>query len=198
MASRIWHSLGWRRRLLLLALPVVLAGAGLLVVILFFPSPSAPAATAPPAPNSQAADALPGTGGLLVEVTGAVARPGLYRVAKGERVYAAIAAAGGFTADADSDRLPALAARLRDGQQIRVPSRRTPAGGRTTRTASRVSLNSASAEELAAVPGFTAELAAAAVRYRSEYGGFRSTRELVTVLEMSEADYQLARRYLTT
>ena len=38
---------------------------------------------------------------------------------------------------------------------------------------------------------------AAAVRYRQEYGGFSSTRELVTVLGMGEADYLVARRYLT-
>ena len=60
-----------------------------------------------------------------------------------------------------------------------------------------MSLNSASADELAALPGFSSELATAAVRYRTDYGGFASTRELVTVLGMSEADYLLARRYVT-
>lgn len=202
MGPRLWLRPGWRR-LVLLVLPVVLAAAGLVALIIYSHSPSAPAATVPPAPNARStpggaeADALPAAGGLLVEVTGAVAHPGLYRVAKGERVQAAIAAAGGFTSEADPDRLPALAARLRDGQQVKVPSRRSPtAGGRAMRAGS-TSLNSASAEQLAAVPGFTADLAAAVIRYRTEYGGFASTRELVTVLGMSAADYQVARRYLT-
>jgi competence protein ComEA len=152
------------------------------------------------APDTAAADALPASGGLLVSVTGAVANPGLYRIPKGERASAAIAAAGGMTPDADPNRMPNLAARLKDGQEVKVPARtgaaRTPAGRGTTRSAA-VSLNAGTADELAAVPGFTSDLAAAAVRYRQDYGGFSTTRELVTVLGMGEADYLVARRYLT-
>src|SRR5205807_1998616 len=70
------------------------------------------------------------------------------------------------------------------------------AAGTGQRSVSTVSLNSASADQLAAIPGFSAELAAAAVAYRTQYGGFASTRELVTVLQMSDADYQLAKRYV--
>jgi competence protein ComEA len=137
----------------------------------------------------------------MVSVSGAVAHPGLYRLAKGERVYAAIAAAGGMTDDADRNRTPNLAARLRDGQEVKVPIRGS-AGGRASSSSAGsrlagVSLNHATADELAAVPGFTSDLAAAAVRYRQQYGGFSTTRELVTVLGMGEADYLTARRYLT-
>jgi competence protein ComEA len=184
----------------LLALPLVIS-AGVLAAVLAFPSsPQAPAARVPPAPSggaadTAAADALPASGGLLVSVTGAVTNPGLYRVAKGERTSAAIAAAGGLTGDADPNRLPNLAARLKDGQEVKVPTRTAPARGSSRTTG--VSLNVATADELAAVPGFTADLAAAAVRYRQDYGGFSSTRELVTVLGMGEADYLIARRYLT-
>jgi competence protein ComEA len=203
MASRIWFLPGWWR-LVLLALPLVIAAGVLAAVLAFPPSPQAPAARVPPAPSEGAADtaatdALPASGGLLVSVTGAVTNPGLYRVAKGERASAAIAAAGGLTGDADPDRLPNLAARLKDGQEIKVPTRTGPArrGTGTTSGNARVSLNSATADELAAVPGFTADLAAAAIRYRQDYGGFSSTRELVAVLGMGEADYLAARRYLT-
>jgi competence protein ComEA len=199
MASRIWLLPGWKR-LVLLALPPVVS-AGVLAAAFVFPLPfQAPAAREPPAPNPDrggaAADALPESPGLLVSVTGAVARPGLYRLAKGERAAAALAAAGGLTSEADPNRLPNLAQRLRDGQEIKVPSRTSPAGSSSTRAAV-VSLNSATVDELAAVPGFTQDLAAAAVRYRQEYGGFSSTRELVTVLGMGEADYLVARHYLT-
>lgn len=200
MASRIWLLPGWSR-LVLLALPLVVSAGVLGAVFVFPPSPQVPAARGPSAPTGgagdpAAVDALPSTGGLLVSVTGAVANPGLYRVAKGERASAAIAAAGGLTPEADPNRIPNLAARLKDGQEIKVPTRTTTARGTTTRRAA-VSLNSATADELAAIPGFTSDLAAAAVRYRQEYGGFSSTRELVTVLGMGEADYLTARRYLT-
>jgi competence protein ComEA len=205
MASRIWLLPGWRR-LVLLATPPVLAVGVLAAVLIFPPSPQAPAARVPPAPNhaagtaadaggANAADALPSSGGLLVSVTGAVAHPGLYRVAKGERAFAAIAAAGGLTSEADPNRLPNLAARLKDGQEVKVPAKQAP--GRGSSSTTRVSLNAATAAELAAAPGFTPDLAAAAVRYRQDFGGFTSTRELVTVLGMGDADYQLARQHVT-
>jgi competence protein ComEA len=149
-----------------------------------------------PAPPPAAADAgleMPPPVGLLVEVTGAVLHPGLYRLPRGERVDAAIAAAGGITVLADPNRLPDLAARVRDGQQVRVPFAKGPASSVTAR----VNLNQATQDELLSVPGFSPDLAAAAVRQRELFGGFTSTRDLVTVLGMSEADYLLARKYLT-
>src|SRR5262252_522697 len=216
MAARLLSSLislsSFRpSRLLLvgLATPVAVALAALAAIAVFpAASPSSNAAPLPAVPDPENANTaqLPPAGGLLVEVTGAVAHPGLYKVAKGERVSAAIAAAGGFTRDADPDRLPNMAARLKDGEQVKVPS--VPVPGRastTTRPGARtsasrvitVSLNLATAEQLAAVPGFTPDLAAAVIQYRTEYGGFATTRELVDVLSMSEADYIRARKYLT-
>ena len=115
-------------------------------------------------------------------------------VAKGERASAAIAAAGGLTGDADPNRMPNLAARLKDGQEVKVPAKQAP--GRGSSRTTRVSLNSATAAELAAVPGFTPDLAAAAIRYRQDFGGFSSTRELVTALGMGDADYKLARPHV--
>lgn len=183
-------------RLLILALPVGLAVVGLGAYVLFVPHQAAQFAAAGGGPALQQ-PAPPPVGGLLIEVTGAVAHPGLYRLEKGQRVQDAIAAAGGFTSEADPNRLPALAARLRDGLQVKVPALTSPArsSSNSTRVAA-VDLNSATADELANVPGFTAELAAACVRYRQGYGGFSTTRELVDVLGMSEADYIIARKYL--
>jgi competence protein ComEA len=178
--------------------------AAVLVGVLVYAAPAGrPTGPPPPPPpaggNARAGTSLPPPSGLLVDVSGAVAHPGVYRVAKGERAAAAIAAAGGLTSDADPTRLPNMAARLKDGQQLKVPTRTTPArssGSGTPRVAP-VSLNTATAEQLASIPGFTSDLAAAVIQYRTEFGGFVTTRELVDVLEMSEADYQLARKYVT-
>jgi competence protein ComEA len=177
-------------RLLLFAVPPALAAAVLLSVWLFTPI----AAPAVPQQAVQGA-AMPPPAGVLIHVTGAVAHPGLYRVHRGDRAYAAIAAAGGLTPDADPERLPDLATPLRDGQQVRVPVRRDTAGATGSRGA-RISLNQAAADQLAAVPGFTSDLVAAVLEYRSAYGGFQNTRELVTVLGMSEAAYGQARSYV--
>jgi competence protein ComEA len=195
--------------------PPALAVAVLAAVLLFAPTASPTVAAAPglgaeavvaagvPA-DAEAAGGLPPAGGLLVEVTGAVAHPGLYRMAKGERVLAAITAAGGLASDADPNRLPDMAARLKDGQQVKVPglgtssrtSTRTSTAASGSSHAPAVSLNAATADQLAIIPGFTPDLANAVIGYRTQFGGFASTRELVDVLNMSEADYLLARPYV--
>jgi competence protein ComEA len=181
---------GWKS-ILALGLPIFI-GLGVLVGAYFYSSASGAAAVLP-APGGVGLE-LPPPAGLLVDVVGAVARPGLYRVPRGDRVYDAIAAAGGLSADADPTRLPNLAGRLTDGEQVKVPFVSGATGGTV---GTRTNLNSATADELALVPGFTEAFAQEVVDYRANYGGFQSTTELVEILGMSESDYIIARRYLT-
>ena len=176
----------------MLGLPVLLGIGGVVGAYLY--SSSAPAATPHHATPANPGLTLPLPAGLLVDVVGAVARPGLYRMPRGDRVYDAIAAAGGLTPEADPTRLPNLAGRLKDGEQIKVPFVKGASGGTV---AVRTSLNSATVDELAVLPGFTEALAQEVVDYRTNFGGFQSTRELVDILGMSEADYVIARRYVT-
>lgn len=182
----------WRRRLALLA-PLVI-GAGILAGALTLGIWAAPAAAiAPPSPTLNPEVAVPAVPGLLVHVSGAVAHPGLYRLNRGERVTAAIAAAGGVTAGADPQRTPDLAARLRDGQQVKVPFLK---GSGATGSSPKADLNTATAEELATVPGFTSDLALEVVQFRETYGPFTSTKELVTALGMSQTAYLLAKSHV--
>ncbi|HKV87856.1 MAG TPA: helix-hairpin-helix domain-containing protein [Candidatus Dormibacteraeota bacterium] len=180
---------GWKR-LVLFGAPLVLGAAAVVGAHIY-------AAAAPPAqtqnlPANPALDIPPATG-LLVDVSGAVERPGLYRLPRGDRVYDAIAAAGGLSADADMSKLPNLAGRLKDGEQVKVGFARTTSGTVIVRT----NLNTATLEELETVPGFTPAFAQDCIDYRTNYGGFQNTRELVEILGMSEAEYVIARRYLT-
>ena len=179
------------RRLLLLAMPLVL-GLGALAGVYAYAQSTKPSSAAP-LPVIQNL-AVPAPAGLLVDVIGAVNNPGLYRMKRGDRVYDAIAAAGGLSAYADPTRLPDLAGRLKDGEQIKVPfARSTPGSLVITRT----NLNTATVEELEMVPGFTSALAIEVIDYRTNFGGFQNIRELVEVLGMSEAAFTIARRYLT-
>lgn len=182
---------GWTR-LVLFAAPVVVALAALAGAYAYRSSASA-AVAPPPVQQATAALEVPPPSGLLVYVSGAVEHPGLYRLRRGDRVFAAIAAAGGLAHDADRSRLPNLAGRLRDGEQIKVPFARTSTGTVFTRT----NLNTATLEELEAVPGFTEGLAQEVIDYRTNFGGFQSIRELVEFLGMSEADFVIARHHLT-
>lgn len=178
--------------MLALGLPILVAIGGVIGAH-FYSLSGAGAASRLPAPVAPTLE-LPPPSGLLVHVVGAVVRPGLYRLPRGDRVYDAIAAAGGMTRYADSTRLPNLAGRLKDGEQIKVPLIKGAPGGTVV---NRTSLNIATADELALVPGFTEAFAQEVVDYRTNFGGFQSTTELVDILGMSESDFIIARRYLT-
>src|SRR3989440_10589833 len=190
MPFRLRFIHGWKRFLLVLA-PIALAIALLVGPSAFRWAGGGAAAPSPPANNP--ALEVPSQPGLLVHVVGAVENPGLYRLPRGDRVFDAIAAAGGFSPDADTSRLPNLAGRLKDGEQVKVPFAKTSSGTVVVRT----NLNQATLEELEGVPGFTASFAKVSIDYRTNFGGFQNTRELVDILGMSESDYLVARRYLT-
>src|SRR5712664_4586683 len=185
---------GWKP-LLAISLPLLL-GIGAVAGAYAFTSATTKAGqttTATAAAAAANAD-VPAPAGLLVHVVGAVEHPGLYRMKRGDRVYDAIAAAGGLSVEADITRLPNLAGRLKDGEQVKVPFAKGTTG---TTVIVRANLNSATLDELEVVPGFTSAFAQNVIDYRTNFGGFQNTRELVEILGMSEADFVVARRYLT-
>jgi len=155
-----------------------------------------PAGAATSARPGAAASALdPGQPAMaLVFVSGAVARPGLYHLSAGARIADAIAAAGGITADADPSRLPNLAARIHDGHQVNVPFRRSIGGTRST--LDKVDVNSATLDELRAVPGMPLGLAEAIVSYRELFGPFRSLSDMRQMLGLTGPTVTGLRPYL--
>jgi competence protein ComEA len=133
----------------------------------------------PPTPLVRpVAAASAATGGVVVDVVGAVRRPGLYRMRSGARVADAVTRAGGTTRRADLEQIN-LAAPLADGQQVVVP-RRGAAGtvGSGTTPATPVHLSTATVEELDALPGIGPVTAQKIVAYRQQHGGFHSLEEL--------------------
>jgi competence protein ComEA len=168
-----------RRRALVVAVVVVLALAVAGRTLLRprqpagVPPPVRVAATKPPAEATR----------LYVDVVGAVRHPGLYRVRAGARVAEAVARAGGPTSKAQLE-LVNLAARLADGEQVVVPRRGgvAPAvAGAAAAPSGPVHLNSATLEQLDALPGVGPVTAQKILDYRQQHGGFGSVDELDAV-----------------
>jgi competence protein ComEA len=138
-------------------------------------APIVPAAA--PAPGSAARSPGSSPPALVVDVAGAVRRPGLVRLPKGARVADAVARAGGLTRRAERSGVN-LAALVSDGEQVLVPERGaavTAAGaGGTAGAAGPVSLNSATAEQLDTLPGIGPVTAQKIVSYREQHGSFTS------------------------
>lgn len=134
---------------------------------------TAPLRVAPIVPT--AARAAPSSTLLVVDVAGAVRRPGLVRLAKGARVSDAVARAGGMTARAERDAVN-LAAPVSDGQQVLVPARGAAgsASAGSAASAGPVSLSTATAEQLDTLPGIGPVTAQKIVDYRAQHGSFSS------------------------
>ncbi len=148
---------------------------------------------------------------MVVYVTGAVKRPGLYQLRAGDRYAAAVELAGGLGAAADSAGVN-LAQRASDGDEIDVPSVGERAGSSTTRRAgphhrgrrrsatpppgASIDVNAAAEAELAGVPGIGRAVAGRIVELRRREGNFTSLDELLDVAGMTASRLERARPYL--
>jgi competence protein ComEA len=156
---------------------------------------SQPAAEDPldPFASVSGSAAAPAAESVIVDVEGAVVRPGVFELPLGSRVADAVRAAGGYSQQADLAAAATqvnLAATLRDGQQILVPLIGVASGGSGGGAdGGLVNLNTATEEELDALPGIGPVTVQKIVAARSEQP-FTTLDELVTrkVLTASQLD----------
>jgi competence protein ComEA len=164
------------------------------VAVWFLRPPAPPVETTLPFASSTAATS-PTTAEptvMLVHVAGAVRAPGVIELQSGSRVVDAIDAAGGAVSEADLARLN-LASPVTDGQQVYVPrageivpvDAPSPAG--VDPASSRVNLNTATADDLDALPGIGPATAQAILDWRVENGAFTTVDDLLEVRGIGEA-----------
>lgn len=135
---------------------------------------------------------------VYVDVDGAVASPGVYRLKEGARVSQAIDAAGGLTAEADVTGLN-RASKVTDGQKIYVPTvgeqqaAATAGGADGTAAVSGagassglVNINTASAAELQTLSGIGPSMAQSIIDERTQNGAFASVDDLMRVSGIGE------------
>ncbi|HEM5989785.1 TPA: helix-hairpin-helix domain-containing protein [Streptococcus suis] len=144
---------------------------------------------------------------LVVDVKGAVAKPGLYTLEADARVNDAVEAAGGLTSQADPKSVN-LAQKLSDEAVVYVASKDENISVVTSTTASsamsseekstsQVNLNTATEADLQTISGIGAKRAADIIAYREANGGFKSVDDLNNVSGIGDKTMESIRPYVT-
>ena len=159
---------------------------------------------------------------IILDIGGAVAKPGVYWIYEGARLDELVVLAGGLLPTADRDRIN-MATVLRDGSKVTIPYRQEAAAGSTPPPVSNnqsepdpnvtapettsgkpqvetprvLNVNQASGQDFQSLPGIGQELAGRIVKYREGVGGFKSVDELKQVRGIGDKLFDRIRGYLT-
>ena len=171
---------------------------GLFVALLIWivaRNPSGAAVTLRPPPTEKP---------IVVQISGAVPRPGVYALAQGSRVQDAISAAGGFLVDADKTAIN-LARALEDGEQLDIPYAAgsgpvlaTEAPATEVPAASElININTASQSELESLPGIGPTTARKIIEYRDANGPFVNPEDIINVSGIGPGTYERIKDLIT-
>lgn len=137
---------------------------------------------------------------ILVDIKGAVKKPGVYELPVNARLHELVNVAGGLTDDAE-DRQVNMAIVLTDQQLVYIP-RKGETVEQTNQTPqvgdeSKVNINTASAEELQTLTGIGEKKAQAIIDYRTQNGNFQSIDQLTEVDGFGEKTVEKLRDSIT-
>lgn len=133
---------------------------------------------------------------IVVYISGAVSKPGVYTLPANSRVNNLVEAAGGLSQDAQSAAIN-LASVLNDGEHIHIPAHgediavlgdSNGASGASAGSG-KINLNTASATQLEELPGIGPALSQTIIAWREDNGRFTSAEDLLEVSGIGQAKY---------
>ena len=159
--------------------------------------------------ETKGAENIPEQGDIYVDICGEVAKPDVYRVKNGSRLFEVIAQAGGLTAQADINVIN-RAETVRDGQKIRILSyEETNQGAQQQGDASasqyrsqaqandeKININLADAATLQMIPGIGPSKAERILEYRETTGPFQNIEDIKNVSGIGNKTFENIREYL--
>ena len=172
---------------------------GLFVALLIWVvarNPSGQAVTLRPVPTEKP---------IVIHISGAVPRPGVYALAQGSRVQDVISAAGGFLADADKTGIN-LARALEDGEQLDIPylvgvspviGTELPIATIPASSYELVNINTATQADLESLPGIGPTTAQKIIQYREQNGPFVTTQDIINVSGIGPGTYERIKDLIT-
>ena len=185
----------WQHILLGILLGLLFAG---IILLFILPQRGTPiplvTVTANPSANT-----TPEAETIKVELAGAVKQPGVYDLPKGIHLVDAIELSGGMAVDADLSKLN-LALVLKDGQKISIPTsnaQNSATNNGNLGLSGLLDINTATAEQLMALPQIGEFKAQAILTYRNDHGSFQALDDLMEVPGIGESIFEALKNLIT-
>lgn len=207
----------------------IFCAGGLLCVVaafaifLYFGGRERPTSSRTYIAEQETVSAAAADGEIAVYISGAVKRPGVYRMQPGSRIEDALKAAGGLAAHADIADLN-FAQRVHDEMQIYIPPKQArpkqeelhepprdaqrgapkqsspPSRGRERDEpahSAKIDINISTEKELQALPGIGPTISRAIVEHREKRGRFKRIEDIKDVYGIGEQRFEAIRELIT-
>jgi len=139
-------------------------------------------------------------GEIVIDLAGAVVKPGVYRIKNGFRLDQAISLAGGFSSQADMDLVNSqlnLAREVNDGEKIYIPEKEAAVSRIAGAKTSLININLASLSELDSLAGIGPSFAQKIIDYRQAHGGFKTIEEIMAVAGIGKKSFEKIKDQIT-
>lgn len=143
---------------------------------------------------------------IYVDIKGAVKVPGIYQLKNQQRIWDALALAGGVSEEADTAQVN-YAQKVKDQMIIYVPKKGEPvpqsletlqeSAPAQQNQEEKINLNTATEAELQTISGIGAKKAQEIIRFRDEQGPFKTVEELKNVPGIGEKTVERLKDMLT-